>query len=140
MTFLEKAIEISTKAHKGQKDKAGKDYINHPMTVAAMVNEDNEKIVAYLHDVVEDTNVTLADLKEVGFDNDVIEAIDAITKRDGENYDDYIYRVSNNKIAKQVKIADMTHNSDISRFDNPSQKDIEWCKKYKRKIEALLLM
>lgn len=125
MTFLEKAIEISTKAHKGQKDKAGKDYINHPMTVAAMVNEDNEKIVAYLHDVVEDTNVTLADLKEVGFDNDVIEAIDAITKRDGENYDDYIYRVSNNKIAKQVKIADMTHNSDISRFDNPSQKDIE---------------
>ena len=125
MTFLEKAIEISTKAHKGQKYKAGKDYINHPMTVAAMVNEDNEKIVAYLHDVVEDTNVTLADLKEVGFDNDVIEAIDAITKRDGENYDDYIYRVSNNKIAKQVKIADMTHNSDISRFDNPSQKDIE---------------
>lgn len=125
MTFLEKAIEISTKAHKGQKDKAGKDYINHPMTVAAMVNEDNEKIVAYLHDVVEDTNVTLADLKEVGFDNDVIEAIDAITKRDGENYDDYIYRVSNNKIAKQVKIADMTHNSDISRFDNLSQKDIE---------------
>ena len=125
MTFLEKAIEISTKAHKGQKDKAGKDYINHPMTVAAMVNEDNEKIVAYLHDVVEDTNVTLADLKEVGFDNDVIEAIDAITKRDGENYDDYIYRVSNNKIAKQVKMADMTHNSDISRFDNPSQKDIE---------------
>lgn len=125
MTFLEKAIEISTKAHKGQKDKAGKDYINHPMTVAAMVNEDNEKIVAYLHDVVEDTNVTLADLKEVGFDNNVIEAIDAITKRDGENYDDYIYRVSNNKIAKQVKIADMTHNSDISRFDNPSQKDIE---------------
>lgn len=133
MTFLEKAIEISTKAHKGQKDKAGKDYINHPMTVAAMVNEDNEKIVAYLHDVVEDTNVTLADLKEVGFDNDVIEAIDAITKRDGENYDDYIYRVSNNKIAKQVKIADMTHNSDISRFDNLSQKDIEWCKNTKEK-------
>lgn len=140
MTLLEKAIEISTKAHKGQKDKAGKDYINHPMAVASMVNEDNEKIVAYLHDVVEDTNITLADLKEVGFDNDVIEAIDAITKRDGENYDDYIYRVSHNKIAKQVKIADMTHNSDITRFDNPSQKDIERCEKYKKKLKSLSSM
>ena len=110
------------------------------MAVASMVNEDNEKIVAYLHDVVEDTNITLADLKEVGFDNDVIEAIDAITKRDGENYDDYIYRVSHNKIAKQVKIADMTHNSDITRFDNPSQKDIERCEKYKKKLKSLSSM
>ena len=140
MTLLEKAIEISTKAHKGQKDKTGKDYINHPMTVASMVNEDNEKIVAYLHDVVEDANITLADLKEVWFDNDVIEAIDAITKRDGENYEDYIYRVSHNKIAKQVKIADMTHNSDITRFDNPSQKDIERCEKYKKKLKSLSSM
>lgn len=115
MNQVEMALQLATKAQKGQHDKTGKDYIEHPKAVAAMLESQEEKIVAYLHDVVEDTYVTLEDLKKMGFSDKVISAIDAITKRDNEDHEEYIKRVSANDLAKKVKLCDMYHNSDIRR-------------------------
>lgn len=115
------------------------DYINHPCAVADMLVTDVDKTVAYLHDVVEDTDVTLLELSEQ-FPSVIIEAVAAITKRKAEAYDIYIDRVAQNEIARKVKLADMTHNSDISRISNPSDEDYIRAKKYKEKISQLLNM
>lgn len=138
--YAEKAYKIACKAHKGQKDKGGNDYILHPCAVANMLETDIEKAVAYLHDVVEDTDITFDDLRNEKFPLTVINAVDAITKRKGETYDDYIARVAENKIARIVKIADMTHNSDISRISNPTLKDIERVNNYNKKIKKLKVL
>lgn len=119
------ALQIAAAAHKGQKDKGGNDYINHPLRVAELVEGEEEKMVAFLHDVVEDTRVTLEDLKSSGLSQSVIEAVDAITKRQGESYHDYIERLIQNPIALAVKIADIKHNVDLSRIPNPTKKDIQ---------------
>ncbi len=136
--YSEKAFRIAEKAHAGQKDKAGKDYIVHPAAVAGMLETDEEKAVAYLHDVVEDTDVTLEDLRSFGFNELIVEAVKAITKTEGEDYDDYIERLSENELAVKVKLADMKHNSDITRFDEPTEKDIERCRKYEEKRNRLI--
>ena len=140
MKLSEKAFEIAKKAHAGQKDKAGVEYILHPMTVASKMHTDVERAVAYLHDVVEDTNVSLSDLCKAGMTEEIVRAVDAITKREGEPYDSYILRLSQNPLAVKVKIADMEHNSDISRIKNPTREDIERSKKYKAKILVLKSM
>lgn len=138
MKYVDLALKVATKAHEGQKDKAGVDYINHPKTVASMVDTDAEKAVAFLHDVVEDTDITLADLKQMGFSEEIVDAVSCITKNRSETYDGYISRVLKNPIALKVKIADMTHNSDISRIQEPTEEDLKRCKKYKEKINTLL--
>lgn len=135
--YAEKAYMIACKEHRGQKDKGGNDYILHPCAVADMLETDIEKAVAYLHDVVEDTKVTIDDLKRLDFPDVIINAVEAITKRENETYNIYIERVAKNPIAKNVKLADMEHNSDISRISNPRQADLERCKKYKEKINEL---
>ena len=140
MNQVEMALQLAAKAHKGQYDKAGKDYIEHPKAVAAMLESQEEKTVAYLHDVIEDTYVTLEDLKKMGFSDKVISAIDAITKRDNEDYEEYIKRVSANDLAKKVKLCDMYHNSGITRYDNPSLEEEKRCAKYFKKIEELSKM
>lgn len=137
MSQAEKALEIATKAHFGQKDKAGQDYILHPITVASFMNTDEEKAVAYLHDVVEDTNVNFEDLRKI-FSPNIVEAIDAITKRKNETYEEYLKRVSMNKIARKVKAADMLHNMDLTRLKRITKKDIERANKYKHSILNLL--
>ncbi len=137
MSQAEKALEIATKAHFGQKDKAGQDYILHPITVASFMNTDEEKAVAYLHDVVEDTNVNFEDLRKI-FSPNIVEAIDAITKRKNETYEEYLKRVSMNKIARKVKAADMLHNMDLTRLKRITKKDIERANKYKNSILYLL--
>lgn len=138
MSYSELAYEIAKKAHLGQKDKAGTDYILHPETVAGMVDSDIEKSVAYLHDVVEDTPITLEMLEAEGFPSEIIVAIDAITKRKGEDYEKYLQRVLENPIALRVKLADMLHNSDVTRFQNPSEDDYKRAEKYKYKRTALM--
>ncbi len=125
-----KAFEIASMAHKNQKDKGGIEYIEHPVTVASLVKTLDEKIVALLHDVVEDTYVTLEALKNYGFDNDIIDAIDAISKRVGESTEDYMNRVKSNKLACSVKKADLLHNMDISRLKVVNKKDLERLDKY----------
>lgn len=133
MSQAEKALEIATTAHFGQKDKAGQDYILHPITVASFMSTDEEKAVAYLYDVVEDTNISLEDLRKI-FSSNIVEALDAITKRENETYEDYLNRVSMNKIARKVKISDMLHNIDLTRLEKITKKDIERTNKYKRSI------
>ena len=133
----EKAYEIAKKAHLGQIDKAGEDYIKHPEKVASFVNSDEEKAVAYLHDVIEDTELTLEDLREYGFSEEVLEAVDVITKKKGQDYQTYLYSVKENKLARVVKLADLRHNSDLTRLINITEKDIERKEKYQKAIDFL---
>ena len=133
----EKAYEIAKRAHLGQVDKAGEDYIKHPQKVASFVETDEEKAVAYLHDVIEDTELTLEDLHEYEFSKEVIEAVDIITKKKGEDYQSYLNSVKKNKLARAVKLADLRHNSDLTRLTKVTEKDIERKEKYQRAIDFL---
>ena len=133
----EKAYEIAKRAHLGQVDKAGEDYIKHPEKVASFVETDEEKAVAYLHDVIEDTELTLEDLHEYEFSKEVIEAVDIITKKKGEDYQSYLNSVKKNKLARAVKLADLRHNSDLTRLTKVTEKDIERKEKYQKAINFL---
>ena len=133
----EKAYEIAKRAHLGQIDKAGEDYIKHPEKVASFVNSDEEKAVAYLHDVIEDTKLTLEDLREYGFSEEVLKAVDVITKKKGQDYQTYLNFVKENKLARVVKLADLRHNSDLTRLINITEKDIERKEKYQKAIDFL---
>ena len=133
----EKAYKIAKKAHLGQVDKAGEDYIKHPEKVASFVKTDEEKAVAYLHDVIEDTELTLEDLCEYDFSKEVIEAVDIITKKRGEDYQSYLNSVKKNKLARAVKLADLRHNSNLTRLTKVTEKDIERKEKYQKAINFL---
>ena len=133
----EKAYKIAKKAHLGQVDKAGEDYIKHPEKVASFVKTDEEKAVAYLHDVIEDTELTLENLYEYDFSKEVIEAVDIITKKRGEDYQSYLHSVKKNKLARAVKLADLRHNSDLTRLTKVTEKDIERKEKYQKAINFL---
>ena len=133
----EKAYEIAKKAHLRQVDKAGEDYIKHPEKVASFVKTDEEKAVAYLHDVIEDTELTLEDLNKYDFSKEVLEAVDIITKKRGEDYQSYLNSVKKNKIARAVKLADLRHNSDLTRLIKVTEKDIKRKEKYQKAIDFL---
>ena len=107
MSLYDIALEIATQAHKNQIDKGGIDYINHPLKVASMVTSEKAKIVPLLHDVIEDSEYTLDDLKDNGFTEEIIEAVPAITKDKNMSYDDYLNRVKGNRLARKVKLADL---------------------------------
>jgi guanosine-3',5'-bis(diphosphate) 3'-pyrophosphohydrolase len=139
VSTLEKAIEIAAKAHSGQTDKAGIPYILHSLRVMLRVNTPDEQMAAVLHDVVEDTSVTLGDLREEGFSENVIAAVDALTKRDGETRVDAAKRAAANQIARVVKLADNAENMDLSRIPKPTPKDLRRVKEYaevKKLLEA----
>lgn len=129
--MLNKAIAIAAKAHDGQVDKGGNPYILHPFRVMMNCESEAAKICAVLHDVIEDTNITLEDLKSRGFDDEIIAALDSLTKRKGESYDDFISRVLPNELACRVKLADLTDNMDLTRIQNPGQEDEARIQKYK---------
>ena len=135
--MLDRAIEIAKIAHEGQVDKGGHPYIDHPFRVMNNVETVEEKIVAVLHDAVEDSDLTIEDLKAAGFNEVIVEAIAAITKQEGEKRKDYLKRVMNNSLALKVKIADMSDNADISRIPNPTDKDKERTRIYKKNILRL---
>lgn len=118
--MLNKALDIAYKAHLGQTDKAGAPYILHPMRVALHCETDEEKIVALLHDVVEDTPITLEELKTQGFSDDVLAALKSLTKIKGEDYQTFIQRVATNPLAVKVKIQDLKDNMDLSRLGGKS--------------------
>ena len=136
--LLEKAIKIAIDAHHGQKDKSGNPYIFHPLEVMRNVSSINAKIVAILHDVVEDTSITLEDLQKEGFSEEVLQALKLLTHDKSTPYMDYINSLKNNPLAKEVKIADLRHNMDISRIPNPSDKDYKRLEKYKNAILILI--
>ncbi len=137
--LLNKAISIAKLAHKGQLDKGNKPYIEHPKYIASKMVLDEEKIVAFLHDVVEDTNVTLKDLSSEGFDELIIEALTLLTHQKEVLYFEYINHIKKNELARKVKIEDLKHNLDISRINNPTKKDIERIEKYKKALNILTL-
>ena len=135
---LEKAIQIAVEAHAGTKDKGGKAYILHPISVMMRVETEEEKIVAILHDVVEDTDWTFDALRIEGFSETVIEALETVTKySEEENYDDFIQRSLKNDIGRKVKIADLRENLDVTRIGELYPKDIERINKYKRALQTL---
>ena len=138
MSTLDRAIEIATEAHEGQFDKAGRDYIGHPLRVMEMGRNEEEKIVGVLHDVIEDTDWTLEKLAEEGFSQEVISALRCVTKlSENENYDDFIDRVKKNPLAVAVKINDLTDNMDIRRLPYLSDKDVKRLKKYLKAYKRL---
>ena len=138
MSTLEKAIEIATEAHQGQFDKAGRDYIGHPLRVMELGKTEEEKIVGVLHDVIEDTDWTFERLAEEGFSDEVIAALRCVTKiSENENYDDFIDRVKKNPLAVAVKINDLTDNMDIRRLPYLSDKDVKRLKKYLKAYKRL---
>ena len=131
--YQELALQIAQKAHAGQVDKAGKDYILHPMTVASYMDTDIEKTIAYLHDVLEDTDVTVDALRKI-FPNEIVDTLITLTHRKDESYFEYIQRISTSKLAKKVKVADLLHNLDITRIKEPTKQDYERLEKYKKAI------
>ena len=138
MSTIEKAIEIAAREHAGDTDKAGAPYVFHPLRLMFAVKSPLEKMAAVLHDVVEDTRVTLNDLENEGFPAEVITAIDALTKRKGESRIEAAKRAVANPIARVVKLADVTDNMDISRISNLSEKDFARLKEYEQVKELLI--
>ena len=131
MSTLEKAIAIACKAHNGKKDKAGASYILHPLRVMMRMDSPREMMVAVMHDVVEDSEKwTLQKLNDEGFDQEIINAIDSLTKRGEETYMEFITRVSHNTIGIKVKLADLEDNMNVMRLGNLTEKDIARIDKY----------
>lgn len=141
--MLEKAIKIAVDAHQGQVDKGGSPYILHPLRVMLSVNE-HARVAAVLHDVIEDTELTIDDLRNQGIDEASLEAITSLTKQEGEHskdeggYTKFIERVMKNTIAREIKKADIKDNMNIDRIPNPTEKDYARIEKYKRALEKLM--
>ncbi|CEL28825.1 HD domain-containing protein [Pseudomonas iridis] len=134
---LERAIAIAATAHAGQVDKGGAPYILHPLKVMLRMTTLEERIVAVLHDVVEDCEISLDDLRKEGFSEEVLTAIQSVTKVPGESYEDFVERAAQNPIGRVVKLADLEENSDLSRIASPSWEDLERIEKYRRAIGRL---
>ena len=132
MDLFARAVEIAAHAHAGTVDKAGAPYLLHPLRVMLSVDDAEERIVAVLHDVIEDSEWTLEGLAAEGFSGAIIEALDCLTKRDGEAYDDYIDRVAQDRIATRVKLADLTDNMDVRRLADIDDADCRRLARYPR--------
>jgi guanosine-3',5'-bis(diphosphate) 3'-pyrophosphohydrolase len=138
MATLERAIEIAARAHAGQIDKAGQPYILHPLRLMLAVRTPHERMAAILHDVVEDTPLTFDDLAGEGFPPEVIEAVRALTKLEGESRIEAAKRAVRNPIARAVKLADVTDNMDLGRIAEPGEKDFARLKEYEQVRRILL--
>lgn len=135
--MTKKAMKLCFNAHKDQVDKSGMPYIFHPLILAEQMTSEEEITVALLHDVVEDTDYTIEDLKGMGFTGAVVEALKKMTHDPAVPYMDYVRGVSTNPIATKVKLADLRHNSDLSRLDQADSKAIARVEKYKKAIAFL---
>ena len=138
--LTKKALRICFDAHKEQNDKTGMPYVFHPFHLAEQMTDEISTVCALLHEVVEDTEMTLGDLSDMGFPKEVIEVLELLTHEKDVPYFDYVERISKNPIAKKVKLADLAHNSDLTRFDGEKIDDyaIARNEKYKKAIEMLL--
>ena len=136
-SMFELALSIAKKAHEGQYDKAGVDYIEHPIYVASQVDTEEEKAVALLHDVIEDSPVSAEELLQASLPETVVTAVQVLTKKKEQDYQTYLETVKKNPLARVVKLADLKHNSDLSRLSSITEKDRERLKKYKKAIDFL---
>ncbi len=130
-------MKLSFEAHKDQVDKSGLPYIFHPFHLAEQMKSEETVIVALLHDVVEDTEYTLQDIAGMGFSQQVLDALALMTHEKAVPYMDYVERLKENPIAKTVKLADLRHNSDLSRLDTVDEKTLARIEKYKQAIAKL---
>ncbi len=137
LALLEKAIGIAVEAHRGQRDRYKSPYILHPLRVMGRVETVPEKIVAVLHDVVEDTPWTFRDIKGEGFPEEILVALDCLTKRAGEPYEELIGRAAGNPLARRVKAADLEDNMDIRRCAQVAGPEAKRLAKYLRAWETL---
>ncbi len=132
-----KAMKLCFEAHKDQTDKAGLPYVFHPFHVAEQMPDEKTTIVALLHDVIEDTPCTLQDLRGMGFDEDVLRALALMTHDKAVPYMDYVAGIKGNPVARTVKLADLRHNSDLSRLDEINEKALKRVEKYAAAIRLL---
>ena len=135
--MTKKALKLCFETHKEQLDKSNMPYVFHPFHLAEQMKDETTTIVALLHDVVEDSDCTLDDLKSMGFRQEVLEAIALMTHDPAVDYMDYVARIKTNPIAKAVKLADLKHNSDMSRLDVITPYDEVRAKKYRKAIRLL---
>ena len=135
--LTKKAIELMYVLHKDQTDKSGLPYVFHPWHVAESMDDEIKTTVALLHDTVEDTDITLEDLTDRGFPEEVVSVLALMTHEEGVDYFDYIKKLADNPIAREVKLADLKHNSDLDRLDHVSTKDMERKGKYAKAIKFL---
>ena len=135
--LLQRAVQIAETQHAGQVDKAGQPYIAHPRRVMMAMRDDAARIVAILHDVIEDCDVTLAQLAGEGFPPYILEALDSVTRRAGETYDAFVARAAANPIGRQVKYADLRDNADLGRITAPTSADVARTEKYRRAMAQI---
>ena len=136
-TDIEAAKNLATNAHRGQTDKAGLPYITHPQRVAARLDTPEAQVVGWLHDTVEDTPLTVRDI-EAAFGPETAAAVDAVSRREGEAWSDYLERVAANPMARQVKISDLIDNSNLQRLPRVTLKDVKRQAKYNKALLKLL--
>ena len=136
-TDIEAAKNLATNAHRGQTDKAGLPYITHPQRVAARLDTPEAQVVGWLHDTVEDTPLTVRDI-EAAFGPETAAAVDAVSRREGEAWSDYLERVVANPMARQVKISDLIDNSNLQRLPRVTLKDVKRQAKYNKALLKLL--
>jgi len=135
--MTKKAIKLMFELHKEQTDKSGLPYVFHPFHLAEQMGDENTCCAALLHDTIEDTPCTLEELRAQGFSEDIVEAVGLLTHPEGEEYLHYVSRIGKNPIARAVKLADLRHNSDITRLDEVREKDLQRVEKYKKAIALL---
>ncbi len=138
--MTKKALSLSFEAHKDQKDKSGLPYIFHPFHLAEQMKDEAATIVALLHDVVEDSDYTFEDLKREGFGPQILEALELLTHDPKVPYKDYVAKIKGNELAKAVKLADLAHNSDLSRMapEEIDEKVLARRKKYQEATAFLM--
>ena len=131
------ALKLCFEAHKNQTDKSGMPYVFHPFHLAEQMKDEDTTIAALLHDVIEDTDYTIADLKQMGFPTAVLDTLKLLTHNDDIPYMEYVAKIKDNPIAKAVKLADLEHNSDLSRLDTVDEKALKRKEKYSQAIRLL---
>lgn len=137
MSDLQRAIEIAVSAHRGQTRKDGSPYVLHPLRLMMSVNASDERIVALLHDVVEDTSITSDDLEREGFSEHVLAALRLLTHDPEVSYEDYIQRLATNQLARTVKLADLRDNSNVFELPSIGERDLRRVEKYHRAFKFL---
>lgn len=135
--MTKQAMRLCFTAHRDQQDKSGLPYVFHPFHLAEQMPDEDCTVAALLHDVVEDTDFTPEDLRNMGFSGDVLEALGLLTHGKDTPYMDYVARLKSNRIARTVKLADLRHNSDLTRLDCVTEKDLLRVEKYKKAIALL---
>jgi (p)ppGpp synthase/HD superfamily hydrolase len=137
MATVERAVQIAAQAHQGQRDKAGAPYLLHPLRLMLRMESEAAMMAAVLHDVVEDSEWTLDQLRAEGFSEEVLQAVECLTHQMGESYEEFVARVQTNAIARQVKLADLEDNMNIRRMTEITPKDLARLEKYHRAWRTL---